>query len=249
MLPTFALLAACGASEPREAIDVFFLGNSYTEAYALPGMVAALSEGLDGPVIRAEAHVHGGFSLRDHLEDGHLPDVLHATVAGEPLELVVLQEQSTLGVKMGPDGTIGDPVRFHDAVRELVPLIRERGAEPVLYATWAKQAFPKQTPALTEAFRTVGEETKARVSPVGRAWAEVGVSHPEIGLYAKDGSHPSPAGAYLSACVLYATLTGRSPVGASRSLSAQHPVRGRVSVSVTAAEAAVLQEVAARVAL
>jgi hypothetical protein len=35
--------------------------------------------------------------------------------------------------------------------------------------------------------------------------------HPD--LYDADGSHPSIAGSYLAACVLFATLFGESPAG------------------------------------
>ena len=38
-------------------------------------------------------------------------------------------------------------------------------------------------------------------------------AHPEINLYHSDGSHPSLAGTYLAACVLFATLYDHSPVG------------------------------------
>ena len=50
------------------------------------------------------------------------------------------------------------------------------------------------------------------VAPVGRAW-ERALRDPAMTLHDPDGSHPSPAGTYLAACVLYATLTGESPVG------------------------------------
>ena len=33
-----------------------------------------------------------------------------------------------------------------------------------------------------------------------------------VGLHPADGVHPSLAGSYLTACVIYATLTGRSPI-------------------------------------
>jgi len=36
---------------------------------------------------------------------------------------------------------------------------------------------------------------------------------PELNLYAPDKRHPSPAGTYLATCVVFAALTGRSPVG------------------------------------
>jgi len=38
---------------------------------------------------------------------------------------------------------------------------------------------------------------------------------PSIALWQADGSHPSEAGTYLAACVLYARLFHRSPVGLS----------------------------------
>ena len=38
-------------------------------------------------------------------------------------------------------------------------------------------------------------------------------------LYNADGSHPSLAGSYLAACVLYATMTGETPVGSNDSVS------------------------------
>ena len=36
---------------------------------------------------------------------------------------------------------------------------------------------------------------------------------PRLDLWARDGTHPSRAGSYLAACVFYALLTRRSPVG------------------------------------
>jgi PKD repeat protein len=39
--------------------------------------------------------------------------------------------------------------------------------------------------------------------------------YPTIQLYVSDGSHPSLAGSYLSACTFYASLFRKSPVGAS----------------------------------
>ena len=38
-------------------------------------------------------------------------------------------------------------------------------------------------------------------------------------LYDTDGSHPSASGSYLAACVLYATMTGNSPVGSNDTVS------------------------------
>jgi hypothetical protein len=60
--------------------------------------------------------------------------------------------------------------------------------------------------------------TGATVAHVGEAWAAFrateSVTPPaRSALFQNDGSHPSPEGTYLAACVFYATLYGKSPVG------------------------------------
>lgn len=57
------------------------------------------------------------------------------------------------------------------------------------------------------AFQAAYEDTASAsgdpLEPTGLFWQ----------LYSADGSHPSVAGSYLAACVIYASLTGQSPVG------------------------------------
>lgn len=39
-------------------------------------------------------------------------------------------------------------------------------------------------------------------------------------MHISDGSHANAAGSYLAACVIYATITGKSPLGAPREIAA-----------------------------
>ena len=48
----------------------------------------------------------------------------------------------------------------------------------------------------------------AYCAPVGEAWRRVHAECPSLQLYNSDGSHPSPAGSYLAACVFYAIFFG-----------------------------------------
>jgi len=247
--------AAC--QSPRDTIDVLFVDNSYVYVNNLPGMIEEISRALDGPVVRGTAHTHGGSTLRRHIDDGHLSSFLSEGPAdGGDWEWVVLQEQSTLGAPYDPDsGTLGSPDDFHEATRELVASIRAAGATPALYMTWAKEPFPSQAETLSQAYRAIGAELDVAVARVGEAWAEVRRLRPDLSIYLGDGSHPNAAGSYLAACVIYATLTGRSPAGAPRELSgAPWDFAGSVEssaatilVSLTAAEAEFLQGVAADV--
>jgi hypothetical protein len=248
--------AACQA--PRDTIDVLYVGNSYTYFNNLPGLVEGISQGLEGPIVRGAAHTHGGATLRGHLEDNHLPAILsRGPAAGGGWDWVVLHEQSTLGTRYDPEtGELGSPEAFHSAARELVERIRAEGAKPAHYMTWAKQAFPAQSEKLSRAYRSIGAELNVPVAGVGEAWAEVLRARPDFNLHLSDGSHPSPAGSYLAACVIYATVTGRSPIGAPREITgAPWNVAGPVEssqptilVSLTPADAEFLQRIAWKVA-
>ena len=115
-------------------------------------------------------------------------------------------------------GELGSPVTFHDAVRSLTTIIRDSGAVPMLYMTWAKESFPDQTGVLAGAYDGIGTELGIPVAPVGLAWARVRRERPGLDLFAEDGSHPNGAGSYLAACVIYAELAGQSPDGAPRAV-------------------------------
>lgn len=68
--------------------------------------------------------------------------------------------------------------------------------------------------ALRSALQSKGAKLKVLVAPVGTAFVKCIKDHPNINLYNKDRKHPNAAGDYLAACVLYATISGDSPVGA-----------------------------------
>jgi hypothetical protein len=55
-------------------------------------------------------------------------------------------------------------------------------------------------------YMTMAADFEAEVSPVGALWHYLRDHHPEIELYASDGSHPSLAGSYAAACSFYSVL-------------------------------------------
>jgi lysophospholipase L1-like esterase len=69
--------------------------------------------------------------------------------------------------------------------------------------------------AITEGYRALGAELGVAVAPAGQAWQTMLRQDPTIALWQDDGSHPSRAGTYLAACVLYARIFNASPVGIS----------------------------------
>jgi hypothetical protein len=182
-------------------LKTLFIGNSFTARNDLPGMVARLAE-AQGKGLQHRLITAGGASLRTHWNAG---DAQKAIQEGQ-YDCVVLQEQSTLPVK--------NAARMHENVRLFDGVIRASGAKTALYLTWARRHTPEAQKAITGAYTAIARETGAAVVPAGVAWQKFLAAHDRPVLHDRDGSHPTPAGSYLAACVFLAVLFGRSPVGA-----------------------------------
>ncbi len=130
-----------------------------------------------------------------------------ALTGAEKFDFVILQEQSILPVHE-------KSYAFYYAVRALTEKIRSSGAQPILYATWGRKdgsdtleeykfTHESMTWGLAAAYETIGKELNIPVAHVGLAFYDVNTNHGNIELYNKDKSHPSPAGSYLAATVLF----------------------------------------------
>jgi hypothetical protein len=181
------------ASDKRQR--VLFIGNSFTARNNLPALIATIAE-QSGHQIDHQLISAGGASLRRHWNAG---EARGAIQAGQ-LDVVVLQEQSTLPIKNRP--------RMHENVRLFDPIIRESGARTALYMTWAREHAPQTQQTLTEAYTSIAEEVGAILVPVGVAWKRCLREQECPPLFDTDGSHPSMAGSYLAACVFAAALCG-----------------------------------------
>ena len=170
---------------------ILFIGNSYTARHDLPGLIAQLAL---PQVVETNLVFAGGASLRRHWNGGRAA----AAIAGGGWDYVVLQEQSTLPVK--------NRTRYHENIRLFDAANKANGAKTALYLTWARANALQTQDAIDSAVTDIAGEIGALVIPVGVAWRTVTAEHPEIGLYLPDGSHPTAAGAYLSACVFAGTL-------------------------------------------
>ena len=104
---------------------------------------------------------------------------------------------------------------FTEYAKKDSDIVRAKGARPVFFMSWAYADKPEMTAQLAEAYTVAGNENNALVIPAGLAFARAVSKQPELNPYAIDKRHPSAAGTYLASCVVFAALTGRSPVGNS----------------------------------
>jgi hypothetical protein len=102
---------------------------------------------------------------------------------------------------------------FFEFAKKHSDTLRCHRVEPMLLMTWADQDKPEMTQGLADAYTEAGRLNRAHVVPAGLAFARSIQARPDMNLYVADKRHPSPAGTYLTACTVLASVYGVSPFG------------------------------------
>jgi hypothetical protein len=215
---------------------ILFIGNSFTYVNDLPTMFANLA-GSGGYPVETGMSAQGGWTLANHVNS---PDTANALNSSK-WNYVVLQEQSEI-----PSVPLSRTQEMYPAARILVRAIRNAGAKPIFFETWAHsdglpangmQIFESMQYQIDSGYLGIGQELNVPVAPVGFAWLMVRRRDPQLNLWQDDGSHPDEQGTYLAACVFYSVIFQKSPEGLT--FTAQLPQEA----------AQVLQKVAAQTVL
>ena len=219
-------VATAQASHEREVLNVLFAGNSQLFSNNLGDIVAGIAAADPlGPIIVPT--MAPGAALKDHLE-GQARKLIEGDTEWDYVilqELALLPgafEPKTLAIWPEPERefVIGSVEEFHSSVRALVGLIRAKGAKTILFpspprrlARFDEEGLPvwKQ---IGDAHISIARELGIEVAPIVDAFEETRQRLISLDLYMYDGSHPSEAGSYLEALVVYSMITGRNPAGA-----------------------------------
>ena len=234
------LLATAGAQEWQgdSAPRVLMMGNSYT--FFSGGIDSRLrpmlEEGLKVDEVELRALAEPGKTLADHYSWAASGDHPWAdALAQGGTDFLVAQDQSQI------PGFPQDESYFQASAagaEGLGELVRAQGGELVLLMTWGRRDgdstnaarypdFSTMQGLLEEGYLVYAEQAGGTIAPAGSAWAVIHDDLVEAGLdpteeaaftelYSEDGSHPSGIGSTLAAAVIYASLTGRSPIGLTR---------------------------------
>lgn len=201
---------------------MLFLGNSMTYVNDLPDVFDQLSQsgGFEPEVYDL---TEGSYRLQYFADEtDEVGSQVYAALESYTWDYVVLQEQSGIS-------TIGGEDLMYPAARTLDKMIRSAEGESVFLMTWAyKDGFAhkllgvnvektteEMQTMIAENYRNIAGELDALLAPAGIAFMRCAERYPEIELWDEDKSHPSPAGTYLAACVLYKVLYDQSPEGLS----------------------------------
>lgn len=234
----FGAVVSAHAQQQEPTTKILFLGNSFTFAagsnvhkYAadsvtseLPGergvggVPALFKKFADESKLRYEVHVEavGGKDLEFHYEKAR------ELIAQGKWDAVVLQGYSTEAL---PTARGGKPENFLHFATLLENVIHQsRPATKIyLYETWAYpfKTYPEDPADPLASRRVMSKDLQTgyesafsmvghfeAVAPVGDAYLKSAGKRTDIDLLSADHKHPSIAGSYLSALVLFQTITG-----------------------------------------
>lgn len=207
------LLCACGggsgdsqpsggtSAPPPVAADIslLFMGNSHTAFNNLTDMVADMVRaGKPGKTV-AFTEAPGYMFLDERLADTQTMALLRR----QQWSFVILQAQ-----KYSSTGQFRYSI---EEATELVRMSREQRAVPVMFPEWPRRGVD-ETQRIYNLHVLIAQAQPACVAPIGQAWDLALARDPLLPLHADDGNHSAAAGAFLTALVLYATITEQSPI-------------------------------------
>jgi hypothetical protein len=237
----FFTLSQCQTTPAPKPMSVVLLGNSYTYYNSgLGQMLEHLAASPRSPVRLSTLELTmGGVSI-NYIWD--MKKSINALPHG-PCDVVVVQDTLNFSQDHPDMAEI-----FSKYAKTITAWATEHGARTVLLMEQVFMPLGRGELTLAERERIHEDLSKALgvdVAPIAVAWQKVREQKPELNLYAPDDLHPNITGSYLMGCVLYSTITKRSPVGLPYLAEGLNGVGEPPSKSL----AAYLQEVAWEVCL
>lgn len=179
-----------------QELSVLLMGNSHTASHDLPGLLENLLT-LHNPnasivVSRAEDSLY----LFQHLES---PNTL-ATFNQRQWSHVILQAQrySQSRSRLYPT----------EAAQQWIANTKAQGGIPILFPEWGQVGRDWEGPYVYDLHSGIADQEAACVAPIGFAWDTALTIRPDLSLHAADGNHASLTGAFLTALVLFESITG-----------------------------------------
>ena len=221
ILSTILVLSIFQSGVQAQTYTALFLGNSYTYVNDLPYLVGKLAA-ANGDTLIYDSNTPGGYTFRGHSTN---PTTL-SKINSQPWDFVILQEQSQIPAL--PQALTGnDYSPPNAAVLNMQIKANNPCTETVFFMTWGRKfgdtQFCAQVPAvctfegmqgeLRKTYLLMANQNNATVAPVGMGWQLAMQNDTLINLHSNDNSHPNINGSYLAACVFYATLWRKSPIG------------------------------------
>jgi len=210
-----ALCFACCA-RAQDTTKILFIGNSFTFFNNMPQMVQSLADSAHLPVLIG-MHTPGGVSVGDIAQGSmaHMNNpALFSLIRSRKWDFAVLQDNQGRFIR---DSAVFSPaslvVQGHLNIMDSVKA-NNSCAKMILFGGWAfKNGSPPYGNTGIELikrilvnYRVLNDTMKEVIAPIGEAWTRAINYLPAVNLWDADDAHPSYAGSYLTASVIFSTI-------------------------------------------
>jgi hypothetical protein len=197
----FCLSVHSNATEKKDTIRVLFVGNSYVYYNNLAQLIGLITDSMQTKIICKKSTI-GAATLEQHW-NGSRGLKSKQIIANNKFDIVVIQDNSMRPIEHK------DSLLFFGHL--FCDFIKNSGAKPYLYNTWAREKTPETQVLINNAYNELANLETATIVPVGTSWALARNKIPSMNLFHQDGSHPSPLGTFLIALNFIKKITGTLP--------------------------------------
>lgn len=204
-----------------KGIKVLFIGNSLTYYNKMPNLFCDLST-LADKMVTVDSLTYAGQNLVMMREDPNMWRAIEDKITSTNWDIVVFQTDRiyTVMTEYYPDY----PLKTCRASEEIVAMIKDAGALPVIYSAFGVNRGYMDVDGHTKNISAIeinnlvisydaaiSQKTGCKTVYTNATFSNLLTSHPELGLYHTDNRHPSAVGSALIACDFYTVIFGESP--------------------------------------
>ncbi|MCE9526735.1 MAG: hypothetical protein K8R36_11855 [Planctomycetales bacterium] len=200
--------AGQASQKTPKPITVLLIGNSQCPTIVSNQLLEKLAASdKEGRPIKVGGCIKGGASLRSHWDAGTGAESARGMIASGKWDYVVLQDIYN----------VEEPA-FQPYARKFHELIKESGSRTVLFGTASILSdYPKGFERQHRLHFAMGKELGVPIVDASQAYFRYFGEKPSAerleSLFARDKAHPGLWGSYLYSCLIYSTITERSPIG------------------------------------
>lgn len=194
-------LFASGSSE-----NILFMGNSLFYSFDMPGYVSDITTSMHKNV-SIDQITHSNASILSHLQNINTVEFMQS----KEWDHVICNENNYILVS--DDRYREELIPGWNKLAEVfsgressVHVMINWGFKKGILAYEDLNSYEKMQSNQIDVIEKSTRERGFSAIPVGLAWKQFRQEYPQVELYCADGIHPSEAGAYLGACVIYSFL-------------------------------------------
>lgn len=209
------------------SFNLLFMGNSHMSSHNLPRLVAQLIQsGI--PVATVETRLASGYHFLDERLK-HAPSTKLLNDGNWSHVILQAQKYSTTGRYFYPT----------DAAEEWIRRINAKNARAIMFPEWPRRGNKEEGQRIHQLHQSIAQAEPACVAPIGLAWEQALQHNPRLKLHSSDGNHAALEGAFLTALVLYGTISQQDPAqlgeisGIALNRETQSELRRAASVTLT----------------